>query len=95
MAALKQDVGYVTVLNHLWDDVVLRNMYITLGIGSSHHNEGFRRITIYPTTRLIAKPALRWEWSSGTRRMNRFSNDSKYIEVMERSMYKGRWQVYH
>lgn len=29
VAALKQDSGYIESLNRLWDDVVLRNMYIT------------------------------------------------------------------
>ena len=41
VAALKQDSGYIAAMNRLWDDVVLRNMYITGGIGSSKHNEGF------------------------------------------------------
>jgi DUF1680 family protein len=41
VAALKNDTGYIDALNRLWDDVVLRNMYVTGGIGSSHHNEGF------------------------------------------------------
>ena len=31
VAALKQDSGYIESLNRLWDDVVLRNMYITGG----------------------------------------------------------------
>ena len=34
VAALKKDTAYVEALNRLWDDVVLRNMYVTGGIGS-------------------------------------------------------------
>ncbi|GAP72680.1 hypothetical protein SAMD00024442_4_26 [Candidatus Symbiothrix dinenymphae] len=41
VAALKNDTGYVEAMHRLWDDVALRNMYITGGIGSSQHNEGF------------------------------------------------------
>ncbi|WP_414703264.1 glycoside hydrolase family 127 protein, partial [Proteiniphilum sp. UBA5480] len=41
VAALKGDKGYIHALNRLWDDVVLRKMYVTGGIGSSLQNEGF------------------------------------------------------
>ena len=41
VAAFTGDQGYIDALHRLWDDVVLRNMYITGGIGSSRHNEGF------------------------------------------------------
>ena len=41
VAACTGDQGYIDALDRLWDDVVLRNMYITGGIGQSRHNEGF------------------------------------------------------
>lgn len=89
VAAYTKDQGYIDALNHLWDDVVLRNMYITGGIGQSAHNEGFTEdyslpnLTAYCETCASVGMVL-WNW-----RMNQFTGDSKYADIMERSMYNG------
>ena len=89
VAAYTGDQGYIDALNRLWDDVVLRNMYITGGIGQSAHNEGFTddyslpNLTAYCETCASVGMVL-WNW-----RMNQFTGDSKYVDVMERSMYNG------
>ena len=89
VAAYTGDQGYIDALNRLWDDVVLRNMYITGGIGQSAHNEGFTEdyslpnLTAYCETCASVGMVL-WNW-----RMNQFTGDSKYADVMERSMYNG------
>jgi DUF1680 family protein len=89
VAALKNDTGYVDAMHRLWDDVVLRNMYVTGGIGSSHHNEGFTEDYDLPNYDAYCETCasvgmVYWNW-----RMNRFTGDSKYIDVLERSMYNG------
>ncbi|MDR2859496.1 MAG: glycoside hydrolase family 127 protein, partial [Mediterranea sp.] len=89
VAILKKDTGYIDALNRLWDDVVLRNMYITGGIGSSHHNEGFTEDYDLPNYDAYCETCasvgmVYWNW-----RMNQFSGDSKYVDVLERSMYNG------
>lgn len=89
VAAYTGDQGYIDALNRLWDDVVVRNMYITGGIGQSAHNEGFTtdyslpNLTAYCETCASVGMVL-WNW-----RMNQFTGDSKYADVMERSMYNG------
>ncbi len=89
VAAYTGDQGYIDALNRLWDDVVLRNMYITGGIGQSASNEGFSEdydlpnLTAYCETCASVGMVL-WNW-----RMNQFTGDSKYADVMERSMYNG------
>lgn len=89
VAAYTGDQGYRDALDRLWDDVVLRNMYITGGIGQSAHNEGFTEdydlpnLTAYCETCASVGMVL-WNW-----RMNQFTGDSKYADVMERSMYNG------
>lgn len=89
VAAYTGDQGYIDALNRLWDDVVLRNMYITGGIGQSAHNEGFTEdyslpnLTAYCETCASVGMVL-WNW-----RMNQFTGDSRYADVMERSMYNG------
>jgi DUF1680 family protein len=89
VAALKKDTGYIAAMNRLWDDVVLRNMYITGGIGSSGHNEGFTEDYDLPNYTAYCETCASvgmvfWNW-----RMNQFTGDAKYIDVLERSMYNG------
>ncbi|MDR1516852.1 MAG: glycoside hydrolase family 127 protein [Dysgonamonadaceae bacterium] len=89
VAAYTQDSGYIAAMHRLWDDVVLRNMYVTGGIGSSRHNEGFTEDYDLPNYDAYCETCasvgmVYWNW-----RMNQFTGDSKYIDVLERSMYNG------
>ena len=89
VAALKHDTTYIAALHRLWDDVVLRNMYVTGGIGSSSHNEGFTVDYDLPNLEAYCETCasvgmVLWNW-----RMNQLTGDAKYIDVLERSMYNG------
>lgn len=89
VASYTHDQGYIDALNRLWDDVVMRNMYITGGIGQSASNEGFTEdyslpnLTAYCETCASVGMVL-WNW-----RMNQMTGDSKYADVLEKSMYNG------
>ena len=89
VAALKKDTAYVEALNRLWDDVVLRNMYVTGGIGSSRHNEGFTEDYDLPNPDAYCETCASVGMVYWNQRMNQFTGDSKYIDVLERSMYNG------
>ena len=89
VAALKKDTAYVEALNRLWDDVVLRNMYVTGGIGSSRHNEGFTEDYDLPNLDAYCETCASVGMVYWNQRMNQFTGDSKYIDVLERSMYNG------
>ena len=89
VAALKQDSGYIAALNRLWDDVVLRNMYVTGGIGSSRHNEGFTEDYDLPNLDAYCETCASVGMVYWNQRMNQFTGDSKYVDVLERSMYNG------
>lgn len=89
VAALKKDTGYIKALDRLWDDVVLRNMYITGGIGSSRHNEGFTEDYDLPNLDAYCETCASVGMVFWNQRMNQFTGDSKYIDVLERSMYNG------
>lgn len=89
VAALKKDTGYVAAMNRLWDDVVLRNMYVTGGIGSSRHNEGFTEDYDLPNLDAYCETCASVGMVYWNQRMNQFTGDSKYIDVLERSMYNG------
>lgn len=89
VAALKKDTGYIKALNRLWDDVVLRNMYVTGGIGSSRHNEGFTEDYDLPNLDAYCETCASVGMVYWNQRMNQFTGDSKYVDVLERSMYNG------
>ncbi|MDD4590296.1 MAG: glycoside hydrolase family 127 protein [Parabacteroides sp.] len=89
VAALKNDTGYIGALNRLWDDVVLRNMYITGGIGSSVHNEGFTEDYDLPNKEAYCETCASVGMVFWNQRMHEFTGDSKYVDVLERSMYNG------
>ena len=89
VAAFKKDSGYMAALNCLWDDVVLRNMYITGGIGSSRHNEGFTEDYDMPNLDAYCETCASVGMVLWNHRMNQFTGDSKYVDVLERSMYNG------
>jgi len=89
VAAATRDTNYFNALNRLWDDVVRRNMYITGGIGSSGRNEGFTNDYDLPNFDAYCETCasvgmVLWNW-----RMNQATGDSRYIDVLERSMYNG------
>lgn len=89
VAAIKRDSGYIAALNRLWDDVVLRNMYITGGIGSSRHNEGFTEDYDLPNLDAYCETCASVGMVLWNQRMNQLTGDSKYVDVLERSMYNG------
>jgi len=89
VAAYTHDEGYISTLNKLWDDVVLANMYVTGGIGQSYTNEGFTHDYSLPNETAYCETCasvgmVLWNW-----RMNQFTEDAKYIDVLERSLYNG------
>lgn len=89
VAALKSDTAYIAAMHRLWDDVVLRNMYVTGGIGSSKHNEGFTEDYDLPNLDAYCETCASVGMVLWNQRMNQFTGDSKYIDVLERSMYNG------
>ena len=89
VAAYTGDRNYIEALDRLWDDVVLRNMYITGGIGQSSSNEGITEDYDLPNLDAYCETCasvgmVLWNW-----RMNQFTGDSKYADVMEKAMYNG------
>ena len=89
VAALKNDTGYIAAIDRLWDDVVLRNMYITGGIGSSRDNEGFTEDYDLPNLDAYCETCASVGMVLWNQRMNQLTGDSKYIDILERSLYNG------
>lgn len=89
VAALKNDTGYIAAMDRLWDDVVHHNMYITGGIGSSRDNEGFTEDYDLPNLDAYCETCASVGMVLWNQRMNQLTGDSKYIDILERSLYNG------
>ena len=89
VAAATSDAGYLQALDSLWNDVVYRHMYLTGGIGSSRHNEGFTEPYDLPNKEAYCETCASVGMVMWNQRMNLMSGDAKYVDIMERSMYNG------
>lgn len=89
VAAATNDPGYLTAMTTVWDDVVHRNMYLTGGIGSSGHNEGFTDDFDLPNASAYCETCASVGMVFWNQRMNLLTGEGKYIDVLERSLYNG------
>lgn len=64
-------------------------MYITSGIGSSRHNEGFTEPYDLPNYEAYCETCASVGMVLWNSRMNQLTGDSKYLDIMERSLYNG------
>jgi DUF1680 family protein len=89
VGAAKNDAGYMQAMKTVWEDVVYRNMYITGGIGSSGSNEGFSQDYDLPNESAYCETCASVGMVFWNQRMNLLTGESKYIDVLERSLYNG------
>ena len=86
VAALTGDARYVAALDRLWEDVVVRKLYLTGGIGASGAWEGFGPAydlpnSAYAETCASIANAL-WNF-----RMFLLKQDARYMDIYERAVY--------
>jgi len=89
VAAAKNDSAYMKAMKTVWEDVVYRNMYITGGIGSSGRNEGFSVDYDLPNEQAYCETCASVGMVFWNKRMNLLTGESKYVDVLERSLYNG------
>lgn len=89
VSTLSNDTIYRAALDRVWDDVVLRNMYITGGIGSSRINEGFTEDYDLPNLEAYCETCASVGMVLWNARMSRLKREAKYADVMERALYNG------
>jgi uncharacterized protein len=89
VAAAKNDPGYMSSMKTVWEDVVYRNMYITGGIGSSGKNEGFTNDYDLPNENAYCETCASVGMVFWNQRMNLLTGESKYMDILERSLYNG------
>lgn len=82
--------GYEQALDHLWDDVVNRKMYITGGIGTGQHDdEGFGDPYLLPNDTAYCESCAAIAHVLWQHRMNLLKADAKYADMMELALYNG------
>ncbi|WP_290798002.1 glycoside hydrolase family 127 protein [Flavihumibacter sp. UBA7668] len=87
VAAVTRDSGYMNAMHRIWEDVVYRNMYITGGIGAQGTNEGFGKDYDLPNETAYCETCASVGMVFWNQRMNMLTGDSKYMDVLERSLY--------
>lgn len=84
-----EDETLIEAVQHLFESVCYRRMYITGGIGSSLETEGFTFDYDLPNDTAYASTTAAiglWHWMH---RMLHIDCDGKYADVMERVLYNG------
>ena len=89
VATLTDTAAYVQAIDTIWENVVGRKLYLTGGIGARHKGEAFGddyelpNLTAYAETCAAIASAM-WNY-----RMFLLHGDSRYIDVLERTLYNG------
>jgi DUF1680 family protein len=89
VAALTGDKQYLAAIDDIWHDVVDKKIYITGGIGATGNGEAFGDAYDLPNMSAYAETCAAIAnvyWNS---RMFLLHGDSKYIDVLERTLYNG------
>ena len=89
VASVTGNTQYTNAMKRVWEDVVYRNMYITGGIGSSGKNEGFTIDYDLPNEQAYCETCASVGMVFWNQRMNLLTGESKYFDVLERSLYNG------
>lgn len=89
VAAYSHNQAYTDALDRLWDDVVLRNMYITGGIGQSAANEGITEDYDLPNKEAYCETCASIGMVLWNSRMNRMKGEAKYADIVEKCLYNG------
>jgi uncharacterized protein len=88
-ASDRRDEELLQALNRIWDNLTLRRMYVTGGIGSTGENEGFTADYDLPNLHAYAETCAGIALAMWGRAMFQATGNGDYIEVMERAIFNG------
>ena len=89
LAAQTGDESLVKACKTLWDDVTLRKMYVTGGIGSTYIGEAFTKPYDLPNDGAYTETCAGIGLMFFANAMLALCNDAKYADVIERVFYNG------
>lgn len=87
VAALTGDKDYLKATKKIWDDVAMTKLYITGGIGAAGGHEGFGAKYELPNPTAYCETCAAISNVFWNERLFLMEGDSKYIDVLERSLY--------
>jgi len=88
VAAITDDSAYLAAIGNLWSNVVEKKLSVTGGVGASRHGEAYGEnyeLPNHPYNETCAAIANVY-WNH---RMFLLHGDSKYMDVLERTLYNG------
>ncbi len=89
VAALTGDVNYTKAIDRLWENVVGKKLYIIGGIGATGSGEAFGKNYELPNMSAYNETCAAIGNVYWNHRLFLLHGDSKYIDVMERTLYNG------
>lgn len=87
IAALSGNKDYIKAIDQIWEDVVSKKMYVTGGIGSAGHNEGFSAPYELPNFSAYCETCASIAHIFWNHRLFLMHGQAKYIDVIERTLY--------
>ncbi len=88
IAAIERDTAYLEAIDRIWENIVGKKLYITGGLGAGNGIEGFDVAYALPNDAYAETCAAiaNVYWNH---RMFLLHGDSKYMDILERSLYNG------
>jgi DUF1680 family protein len=89
VAAETGDTGLLEMAQRVWDNTVTKRMYVTGGIGSSAHNEGFTSDYDLPNLSAYQETCASISLMMFGHRLNLVTGDARYADIVELALYNG------
>lgn len=89
VAAITGDEQYISAIDRIWENVVTKKLYITGGVGARHHGESFGDAYELPNETAYNETCASIANCMWNHRMFLLKGESKYIDVLERTLYNG------
>ncbi len=87
VARLTGDDSLFAACERLWDNIVQKKLYVTGGIGGTHHGEAFSYAYDLPNDTAYSETCAAIGLAFFARRMLQIRPDSKYGDIMELALY--------
>ena len=89
VAALTGEEEYIKIIDRIWEDIVQHRLYLIGGIGSNRNAEAFGPHYDLPNETAYNETCAAIALTFLNQRLFLLHGDSKYIDVLERTLYNG------
>jgi len=89
VASITKDQDYIDAIERIWDDVVTSKLYLTGNVGQHGAGEGYAGPFKLDNLKAYNETCAAIALAMWNHRMFLLEGDSKYIDVLERTIYNG------